>query len=214
MSIDLKALSTKQLDTLISKARKLKTNLAKRKPAATVRRKITALAKSEGYTIDELFGTGAGTAKATSPRRGRKLGKVPPKYRNPANKAETWTGRGKQPRWLAAEVAKGKSSGFVPDQGVGDAEDSGQKDQGTQGRSEERPRRARPASEDRGTNRPNNEDAGASRRFSLSLFRDKSRGTGSAPGIVILAQRRICCFSCLLQERLQPRGLGQRKGSG
>ena len=27
---------------------------------------------------------------------------------NPANKDETWTGRGKQPRWLAAQVAKGK----------------------------------------------------------------------------------------------------------
>ncbi len=111
MTIDLKALSTKQLDTLISKAKKRKTSLAKRKPVASVRRKVTALAKSEGYTIEELFDTGNGTGKATkaaSPRKGRKLGKVAPKYRNPANKTETWTGRGKQPRWLAAEIANGK----------------------------------------------------------------------------------------------------------
>lgn len=111
MSIDLKALSTKQLDTLISKAKKLKTNLAKRKPVATVRRKVTALAKSEGYTVEELFGAAAATTKtpkAASSRKGKKLGKVPPKYRNPANRTETWTGRGKRPRWLAAEIANGK----------------------------------------------------------------------------------------------------------
>lgn len=109
MTIDLKDLSTKQLDTLISKARKRKTSLAKRKPVASVRSKVTALAKSEGYTIAELFGTGAKARKSSaSPRKGRKLGKVAPKYRNPANKTETWAGRGKQPRWLAAETAKGK----------------------------------------------------------------------------------------------------------
>jgi DNA-binding protein H-NS len=28
--------------------------------------------------------------------------KVFPKYRNPKNRSETWTGRGKQPRWLVA----------------------------------------------------------------------------------------------------------------
>jgi DNA-binding protein H-NS len=31
------------------------------------------------------------------------------RYRNPANEAETWTGRGKQPRWLAAAIASGKN---------------------------------------------------------------------------------------------------------
>ena len=33
---------------------------------------------------------------------------MPPKYHNPANPEETWTGRGKQPRWMAALVKKGK----------------------------------------------------------------------------------------------------------
>ena len=32
---------------------------------------------------------------------------VAPRYRNKSNTAETWTGRGKQPRWLVAELAKG-----------------------------------------------------------------------------------------------------------
>ena len=32
---------------------------------------------------------------------------VLPKYRNPANPAETWSGRGKQPRWLVALLQAG-----------------------------------------------------------------------------------------------------------
>jgi DNA-binding protein H-NS len=31
-----------------------------------------------------------------------------PKYRNPHQPSETWAGRGKQPRWLAAELKSGK----------------------------------------------------------------------------------------------------------
>jgi DNA-binding protein H-NS len=31
-----------------------------------------------------------------------------PKYRNPAEPAQTWSGRGKQPRWLSAQLGAGK----------------------------------------------------------------------------------------------------------
>jgi DNA-binding protein H-NS len=34
--------------------------------------------------------------------------KVAPKYRNPKNRSETWAGRGAMPRWMAAEIKKGK----------------------------------------------------------------------------------------------------------
>jgi DNA-binding protein H-NS len=34
--------------------------------------------------------------------------KVFPKYRNPKNRDETWAGRGKQPRWLAAQLRSGR----------------------------------------------------------------------------------------------------------
>jgi DNA-binding protein H-NS len=34
--------------------------------------------------------------------------KVLPKYRNPKNPSETWAGRGKQPRWLKAQLRSGK----------------------------------------------------------------------------------------------------------
>ncbi len=32
---------------------------------------------------------------------------VEPRYRSKANPTDTWTGRGKQPRWLVAELEKG-----------------------------------------------------------------------------------------------------------
>src|SRR3974390_3234563 len=40
--------------------------------------------------------------------RGGARGAVAPKYRNPANPAETWAGRGLRPRWLAAALKSGK----------------------------------------------------------------------------------------------------------
>ncbi len=46
-----------------------------------------------------------GHRAAASSLKGRK---VKPKYRNPADRSETWTGRGLMPRWMAALVKKGK----------------------------------------------------------------------------------------------------------
>ncbi len=34
--------------------------------------------------------------------------KVKPKYRNPKNRSETWTGRGRMPLWMAGLVKQGK----------------------------------------------------------------------------------------------------------
>ena len=116
MTIDINTLSARELETLITKARKRKTTLNKRKPVTQVRKKLAQLAKNEGYTLDELFGTGGGGATAARAPRGtakkaarKSLGKVPPKYRDPANAENTWTGRGKQPRWLAAYTGEGRN---------------------------------------------------------------------------------------------------------
>jgi DNA-binding protein H-NS len=38
----------------------------------------------------------------------RSYPKVLPKYRNPRNPDETWAGRGKQPRWLVAQLRSGR----------------------------------------------------------------------------------------------------------
>jgi DNA-binding protein H-NS len=49
----------------------------------------------------------SGSAKKLNHAR-RPYPQVFPKYRNPAQPAETWAGRGKQPRWLTAQLRSGK----------------------------------------------------------------------------------------------------------
>jgi DNA-binding protein H-NS len=41
-------------------------------------------------------------------RRLENAPKVLPKYQNPKNTAETWSGRGKQPHWVKAQLRAGK----------------------------------------------------------------------------------------------------------
>jgi DNA-binding protein H-NS len=80
---------------------RLRSALAKVKDRqkAELKAKMEALASNQGMTVAELFGIGRG--------RGGKGGKVAIKYRNPDNPGDTWTGRGRQPRWLVAILKKG-----------------------------------------------------------------------------------------------------------
>jgi hypothetical protein len=71
MSIDLNGLSAKELDALIAQAKKRRTTLSKRKPIALVRKKLSALARAEGYTVAELFGGAAGACTGEEGRDGR-----------------------------------------------------------------------------------------------------------------------------------------------
>src|ERR1700741_4883400 len=49
----------------------------------------------------------ASSAVAPNHRR-RPYPKVLQKYRNPKNPAETWSGRGKQPRWVRTQLRSGR----------------------------------------------------------------------------------------------------------
>jgi DNA-binding protein H-NS len=44
-----------------------------------------------------------------NPTARRPYPKVHPKYRNPERPFETWSGRGKQPRWIASQLGAGKN---------------------------------------------------------------------------------------------------------
>ena len=66
--------------------------------------KVRALMAEYGLTIADLGGKAAPKAKA---KAGGGTGKVPAKYRN-ASTGDSWSGRGLQPRWLKAALAKGK----------------------------------------------------------------------------------------------------------
>ena len=112
MDVALRGMSSKALIALIAKAKKEQARKAKRQPAAAVRKKIEKAARAAGYTMAELLGTAqrspssqgkrATVKKSASPAR-----RVAAKYQNPADPAQTWTGRGNQPRWLAAALKDG-----------------------------------------------------------------------------------------------------------
>lgn len=101
MAIDLKSLNHNQLTDLIARARARQDELVKEK-ATKLREKINALVKAEGFGLDEVLGRSGGAA------RGKARGKVKPKYRNPADPTQTWSGRGKRPRWFHAALTAGK----------------------------------------------------------------------------------------------------------
>lgn len=100
MSINIESLSQEELNELIARAEQQKKKIH-RDRINDVRRKITDMAKAEGYSIEELFGGRGGGGRRTA-------GKVAPKYRNPANPEQTWTGRGKRPRWFSDALAQGR----------------------------------------------------------------------------------------------------------
>jgi DNA-binding protein H-NS len=65
---------------------------------SALRQKLTDMAKEHGFDIHDLFA------------KGRKAGgKVAVKYRDPQNPENTWTGRGRMPRWMAAATKGGKA---------------------------------------------------------------------------------------------------------
>ena len=66
------------------------------------REQIQAIAKDAGITVEELL---AAPVKKAKKENGRK---VQPQYRNPEDISQTWTGRGRQPRWIADGLATGK----------------------------------------------------------------------------------------------------------
>ena len=107
MPIDLDNYSAEELSLIIERAKERHTKLSRRKPVATVRKQIIEILQREHYELHELF---ADLIPKATTKPIRKLGKVPPKYRNPADPAETWSGRGKQPLWLAALIAQGRKA--------------------------------------------------------------------------------------------------------
>ena len=95
---DINGMSYAELTELETRLASLKAEKQSQERAA-IKERLTAVAKQAGFDIHDLFGRG----------RGGKGGKVAPKYRNPKNPAETWTGRGRTPRWIAAATKGNKA---------------------------------------------------------------------------------------------------------
>jgi DNA-binding protein H-NS len=59
-------------------------------------RKARELVAEFGLTVQDIFPAGRGAAKSAGKSTGNK---VAPKYRDPTT-GQTWTGRGKAPKWI------------------------------------------------------------------------------------------------------------------
>ena len=57
----------------------------------------------------QLLKVRPGSARPADGKKRRAYPTVLPKYQNPDRPGETWSGRGKQPRWLAAHLKAGKT---------------------------------------------------------------------------------------------------------
>lgn len=95
--MDLSKLSLNELKDLQERARK-ELKHREKSDVEAARNEIYAIAHRMGLPLKSLIGTGI--RKPT--------GKVAVQFRNPANSAQEWSGRGRQPNWVKELIASGK----------------------------------------------------------------------------------------------------------
>lgn len=99
MALNLETLSPTELKALIANAQS-QMQAAHANHVKSVREKIERVLTSSGLTLADVY-----------PTRGSKGAKAPksvvaPKYRNPENATQTWSGRGKRPLWFVQALKK------------------------------------------------------------------------------------------------------------
>lgn len=102
MAVQLDNLSIEELEQVISDARRL---IEKKREEAVARARadIERIAATTGYSLEDLLGMGKPRARAPS----RVQKPVAEKYRNPRDPSQSWSGRGKRPRWLQDLLQQG-----------------------------------------------------------------------------------------------------------
>ncbi len=107
MTTNLKDMSKKQLEKLRKDIDKALASLSNKEKREAKKAAEKAAAKF-GFSLSELTGTAAtAKVKAAKPaKRGPKKAS-PPKYANPDDASQTWTGKGRQPQWFKAAVEAG-----------------------------------------------------------------------------------------------------------
>ncbi len=71
----------------------------KKTEAKEVRQELAEIAQRKGFALEDVFGKrmlGRGY-KAT----------MAPRFANPEDRTQTWTGKGRKPNWLVTKLAKG-----------------------------------------------------------------------------------------------------------
>ena len=98
MDVNLNDLSLKELKDLQSQVAKAIATFEDRKKKEALS-ELEDRARSLGFSLAEL--TGATISRKRAPASA--------KYANPANPSDTWSGRGRKPRWFEAALNAGKS---------------------------------------------------------------------------------------------------------
>ncbi|WP_444453576.1 trans-acting regulatory protein HvrA [Rhodobacter capsulatus] len=96
--MDIDALSLNELKALRSKVDRAIVTYEDRKKKEALA-ELEEIARKMGYPLAEIM-----AVAGTKPRK-----TVAAKYANPENPSETWTGRGRKPKWVEAALAAGKS---------------------------------------------------------------------------------------------------------
>ncbi|HEY6919421.1 MAG TPA: H-NS histone family protein [Tabrizicola sp.] len=97
MNLDLNNLSLKELKDLQSQVAKAISGYEDRRKREALA-ELEEKAKAMGFSLAELTGVTAGRKRSPSVA----------KYANPANSADTWSGRGRKPRWFTEALSKGR----------------------------------------------------------------------------------------------------------
>jgi DNA-binding protein H-NS len=95
MAKDLDRMSLRELKELELKVQRARASVQDRS-RSELRKKVEAMITDAGFKVTDIFGG-----------RGGKGRTVAAKYANPDDPSETWTGRGRKPRWLTAKLQEG-----------------------------------------------------------------------------------------------------------
>lgn len=104
--MDLKALSLKELQSLKARVEKEIARRAQSEKKKTLK-ELAAIAAARGFELEELIGAKSPGRRGRPARRAGKA-RVATKYRNPDNPKQTWSGRGRKPKWVQDWLAAGK----------------------------------------------------------------------------------------------------------
>ena len=105
MAVDLSGMSRSQLEKLRNDVDNA-IEKAKEKDRADAKSAAEKAAAEFGFSLDDLTGDGSGRNRRTSRKSGPKT-ISDPKYANPADPDETWTGKGRQPKWYRQAMDDG-----------------------------------------------------------------------------------------------------------
>ncbi|MEM9249031.1 MAG: H-NS histone family protein [Pseudomonadota bacterium] len=95
---ELEKMSRDELKKTQKQIDKLLTTLADRERKAALKAAEDA-AKAHGFSLSDL-GVSSGKAKPSATKN-------PPKYANPKDPSQTWSGRGRRPQWVKDAEAEG-----------------------------------------------------------------------------------------------------------